>query len=140
MGTFSPFRLKIANSVLFFKGIIGEYIPSIVATFTPMKESNEFGHTVFSSENLNDDSPDVIVNIIKKKDEKTMDKYENEVVWRMFPVIKSKIFVAGIPVGPKSDSWDFIGLIQYKNRASIYKMTSSMEYKQSFHLNKRVWK
>ena len=75
-----------------------------------MKESNEFGHAVFSSEKLNDDSPDVIVNIIKKKDEKTMDKYENEVVWRMFPVIKSKIFIAGIPVGPKSDSWDFVRL------------------------------
>ena len=73
-----------------------------------MKESNEFGHTVFSSEKLNDDSPDVIVNIIKKKDEKTMDKYENEVVWRMFPVLESKIFVGGTPDWPKSDSWDMV--------------------------------
>ena len=73
-----------------------------------MKESNEFGHTVFSSEKLNDDSPDVIVNIIKKKDEKTMDKYENEVVWRMFPVIESRIFVGGTPDWPKSDSWDMV--------------------------------
>ena len=100
--------------------MIGEYIPSIVATFTPMKESNEFGHAVFSDEKLNDNSPDVIVNIIKKKDEKTMAKYEHEVVWRMFPVIKSKIVVAGTPVGPKSDSWDFVRHSLHRNILDTY--------------------
>ena len=49
-----------------------------------------------------------MVNIIKKKDTKVMDKYENEVVWRMFPVIESRIFVGGTPDWPKSDSWDMV--------------------------------
>ena len=82
-----------------------------MATFTPVEESideNELGHAVFSKENLNDNSPDMMVNIIKKKDATVMDKYENEVVWRMFPVIESKIFVGGTPDWPKSDSWDMV--------------------------------
>ena len=56
-----------------------------------------------------------MVNIIKKKDTKVMDKYENEVVWRMFPVIESRIFLGGTPDWPKSDSWDMVSLLPTEN-------------------------
>merc|ERR1711936_519637 len=72
--TWSPLRIKIFNSIIFTKGILGKYIPSLVATFTPVEESID----------ENDNSPDMMVNIIKKKDATVMDNYENEVVWRMF--------------------------------------------------------
>ena len=101
-----------------YLGKLGKYVPSLVATFTPpddeLIDENELGHAIFSKENLNDNSPDFMVNIIKKKDTKVMDKYENEVVWRMFPVIESRIFVGGTPDWPKSDSWDMVRLT--KNR------------------------
>ena len=102
----------LISSTYSYLGILGKYIPSLVATFTPVDEvidENELGHAVFSKENLNDnDSPDIMVNIIKKKDVKVMDKYENEVVWRMFPMLETKIFVGGTPDWPKSDSWDVV--------------------------------
>jgi len=130
--TSAPLKVKIFNSILFIKGKLGKYVPSLVATFTPpddeLIDENELGHAIFSRENLNDNSPDFMVNIIKKN-AIGMDKYENEVVWRMFPVIESRIFVGGTPDWPKSDSWDMIGLVQYKNRASLYKMYTSKEYK-----------
>ena len=55
-----------------------------------------------------------MVNIIKKN-AIGMDKYENEVVWRMFPVIESRIFVGGTPDWPKSDSWDTVSLLSIEN-------------------------
>ena len=87
---------------------MGNFIPSLVATFTPAEDKNdkdELGLDVFSDEKLKDVSPDIIVNIIKNKNVDLMSKYQNEVVWRMFPVIQSKIFAGGIP---KSDSWDTV--------------------------------
>ena len=102
-----------------YLGKLGKYVPSLVATFTPpddeLIDENELGHAIFSKENLNDNSPDFMVNIIKKKDTKVMDKYENEVVWRMFPVIESRIFVGGTPDWPKSDSWDMVSLLSIEN-------------------------
>ena len=45
----------------------------------------------------------IMVNIIKVKDEGEMLKYMDAVVWNMFPTIESRIHVAG---EPKSDYWD----------------------------------
>ena len=99
--------LKI-HPPFFFPGVIGNFIPSLVATFTAAEDKNdkdELGLEIFSDEKLKDVAPVVIVNILKNKNVDLRSKYENEVVWRMFPVIQSKIFAGGIP---KSDYWDTV--------------------------------
>ena len=84
--------------------MLSDYIPSLKATFTEhSKEYSGLESHHFNGISLNNDSPDVIVNIMKTRDPEILKSYTNEVVWRMFPTIGSRIFTGGVP---KSDYWD----------------------------------
>ena len=67
----------------------------------------------------------IMVNIVKVKDEEELTKYALAVVWNMFPTLESRIYVTG---DSKSDYWDHVTLVKYKTRAALCKMVTSEEY------------
>ena len=67
----------------------------------------------------------IMVNVVKVKDQEELTKYALAVVWNMFPTLESRIYVTG---DSKSDYWDHVTLVKYKTREALCKMVTSEEY------------
>lgn len=127
--TSNNIQITIFNTIFLIKGLLGDYFPSFRAKFTEDESPPEetLHDTICSEEKLQKITADVIVNILKIKDEESMEIYQSEIVGKMFPTIGTRIFTGG---KPKSDYWDMIGLVKYKNRASLCRMVSSKEFNE----------
>ena len=122
------------HAAFYLKGLVGTYIPSYQATFTEVGDARQDdvmseGEEGVIEELCGDEKvlneTQVMVNIIKVKNQEELMKYSLAVVWNMFPTMESRIYVTG---DPKSDYWDHVMLVKYKTRAALCEMVTSEEY------------
>jgi len=121
--------IKYMNAMFIVKGFLGQLFPLMQQSFTKVDSIDEDDplETICTDEELASEEPDVMVNIIKFKNQEVFSKYNGKVVMQMFPALDTSIFAGGFP---KSDYWEQIGLIVYKNRASLCKMALSKEFRE----------
>lgn len=139
--TSSPIRRHIINLLIRMKSFINQKMPSLVDHFpslkvnlTPLDEDSDLEHGDLMDELCNDvtiakPGPEVMINIMKVKEEEAWEKYSLACALSFFPVIESQIWESGTP---KSDYWDQVGLVQYASRAGFCRMVMSKEYHQVF--------
>ena len=139
--TAKPLYVKAVNSFLAIKAYLASILPSAFGTtltetiFEDEKTISAEDKQLLSlckRKNKKDEKPVVMVNINRNQKTNTdNEKYVNEVVMNIFPIIGSRIFIAG---EVQSEYWDMIGLVRYPSQKKLCEMVFSEEYRKIKHL------
>ena len=79
--------------------------------------------------------PLIMVNLNKNNPNNSYnEEYGKKVVLNLFPMIQSRIVIAGTPVS--TTDWDRIALVRYQSEESFCQMVQSQEYQKLVHLKK----
>eukprot|EP00090_Calanus_glacialis_P013530 TRINITY_DN22201_c0_g1_i3.p1 TRINITY_DN22201_c0_g1~~TRINITY_DN22201_c0_g1_i3.p1 ORF type:complete len:191 (+),score=62.23 TRINITY_DN22201_c0_g1_i3:306-878(+) len=119
--TTNPVRKILLNFMLKIKGIIFD------SSLTPSKEFEFDGlDSLCSGQNVQEGGK-VMVNVVKinEKNKEALEKYNNKVIFELFPKIGSFIFDMG---KVDSDYWSMVALMQYQSVEEACRMVNSMEY------------
>jgi len=139
--TSNPFRRHTVNFLIRLKSFVNinlpalvDFFPSLKVTLTELEEDAETDHEDLRGELCNDvtigkPGPEVMINIMRVKEEETFKRYSLACLFSFFPVINTQIWEFGTP---KSDYWHSVALVQYASRAGFCRMAQSKEYHEVF--------
>ena len=130
--TSNPLSTKMINTLVVLKGFITK-------AFYGTKLTPDDKHL---PENISRickkpkvDKPFVMVNLNKNNPTNSYnEEYGKTVVMNIFPMIQSRIVIAGTPMS--TSDWDRIALVRYQSEESFCQMVQSQEYQQLVHLKK----
>ena len=139
--TSKPLYAKFLNSAMALKAYLGSIFPSIfqqklTEISLAEKETLSDQYKKLLSEckvtSTKDEKPVIMVNIMRKnRSNNDNDIYSKQVMTNIFPLIKSRIYMAG---EPESEYWDMIGLVRYQSTTKLCEMLHSEEYNRIKHL------
>lgn len=139
--TSNPVRRHGVNFLIKLKSFVNNNVPALVEYFsslkadlTPIAEAEDVEHEDLVGELCNAvtmarPGAEVMINVMRVKQEDTFKRYSLACLFSFFPVIGSEIWESG---NTKSDYWDSVALVQYPSRASFCRMVQSREYSKVF--------
>jgi len=117
----NPLTILLANILIKVKG----YISS--GSLKPSTEKLAAISQLCNEDNFTNKSPKIMINVLKhnEKNKAEFDEYSFKVTFGLFPVIKTKIFLAG---SPTDNYWDQVALVEYANIEGLCIMAQSEEF------------
>jgi len=148
----SSTRVPFINTIIFLKKYLFKWAPFLASTFPSLdltltsKKQKEWEKEVQVPVEVEEDEEEEmdlmeqlcspkqlvshkgsqpIINIIKVKDRDELEKYNNPTLFQFFPATDTRVLLIG---KPRSEYWDAIAIMEYKDRASFCRMVLSNEW------------